>query len=298
MIRQIIQSIRLYLNRNGKFYGLSISQIGFVPNNKSLYRLALLHKSASKMTSKGVVLNYERLEFLGDAVLGAIVAELLYKFFPKKDEGFLTRVRSKVVSRESLNELAINIGLDKAVVAKSDISRNKHIYGDVFEAFIGAMFLDQGFVNTKRFIEKFIFPNFFDIKDLVTIDTNYKSRLIEWGQKNKVDIHFQTDEVARGRRKFCCTVMLSEEEKGKGEGTSKKESRATAVTGVGKQANVKEAEKVERNPVPQKKVTAGKEKKPSIHERLEINKKIIQEKQGKDKPERGADFGVDKYVNR
>mgnify|MGYP001522372365 FL=1 len=169
MIRQIIQSIRLYLNRNGKFYGLSISQIGFVPNNKSLYRLALLHKSASKMTSKGVVLNYERLEFLGDAVLGAIVAELLYKFFPKKDEGFLTRVRSKVVSRESLNELAINIGLDKAVVAKSDISRNKHIYGDVFEAFIGAMFLDQGFVNTKRFIEKFIFPNFFDIKDLVTL---------------------------------------------------------------------------------------------------------------------------------
>ena len=127
MIRQIIQSIRLYLNRNGKFYGLSISQIGFVPRNKGLYRLALLHKSASRITSNGVVLNYERLEFLGDAVLGAIVAELLYKFFPSKDEGFLTRVRSKVVSRESLNELAINIGLDKAVVAKSDISRNKHI---------------------------------------------------------------------------------------------------------------------------------------------------------------------------
>lgn len=229
MIRQIIQSIRLYLNRNGKFYGLSISQIGFVPNNKSLYRLALLHKSASKMTSKGVVLNYERLEFLGDAVLGAIVAELLYKFFPKKDEGFLTRVRSKVVSRESLNELAINIGLDKAVVAKSDISRNKHIYGDVFEAFIGAMFLDQGFGNTKRFIEKFIFPNFFDIKDLVTIDTNYKSRLIEWGQKNKVDVHFQTNEVARGRRKFCCTVMLGEEKKGKGEGASKKEAEQNAA---------------------------------------------------------------------
>lgn len=91
------------------------------------------------------------------------------------------------------------------------------------------MFLDQGFVNTKRFIEKFIFPNFFDIKDLVTIDTNYKSRLIEWGQKNKVDIHFQTDEVARGRRKFCCTVMLSEEEKGKGEGTSKKEAEQNAA---------------------------------------------------------------------
>ena len=115
MIRQIIQSIRLYLNRNGKFYGLSISQIGFVPNNKSLYRLALLHKSASKMTSKGVVLNYERLEFLGDAVLGAIVAEILYKFFPNKDEGFMTRLRSKIVSRESLNIIAIKMGLSEEV---------------------------------------------------------------------------------------------------------------------------------------------------------------------------------------
>ena len=230
MIRQIIQSIRLYLHRNGKFYGLSISQIGFVPNNKGLYRLALLHKSASKMTTNGVVLNYERLEFLGDAVLGAIVAELLYKFFSNKDEGFLTRVRSKVVSRESLNELAIHIGLDKAVVAKSDISRNKHIYGDVFEAFIGAMFLDQGFTNTKRFIEKFIFPNFFNIKDLVTVDTNYKSRLIEWGQKNKVDIHFGTEENSRGRRnKFCCLVYIDKEEKGKGEGTSKKEAEQNAA---------------------------------------------------------------------
>lgn len=229
MIRQVIQSIRLYLNRNGKFYGLSISQIGFVPNNKSLYRLALLHKSASRTNSKGVVLNYERLEFLGDAVLGAIVAELLYKFFPNKDEGFLTRVRSKVVSRESLNELAIHIGLDKAVIAKSDISRNKHIYGDVFEAFIGAMFLDQGFSNTKRFIEKFIFPNFFNIRDLVTVDTNYKSRLIEWGQKNKVDIHLQTEEVSRGRRKFCCIVLINGEKRGRGEGASKKEAEQHAA---------------------------------------------------------------------
>ena len=232
MIRQIIQSIRLYLNRNGKFYGLSISQIGFVPNNKSLYRLALLHKSASKMTSKGVVLNYERLEFLGDAVLGAIVAELLYKFFPKKDEGFLTRVRSKVVSRESLNELAINIGLDKAVVAKSDISRNKHIYGDVFEAFIGAMFLDQGFVNTKRFIEKFIFPNFFDIKDLVTIDTNYKSRLIEWAQKQKIDLNIETIESNARRSKFVCTISIGEDIMAQGIGASKKEAEQNSAEKV------------------------------------------------------------------
>lgn len=230
MVRTIIQSIRLYLHQKEKFYGLSISQLGFVPGNKGLYQLALLHKSASKITKNGNVLNYERLEFLGDAVLGAVVAELLYKFFPNKDEGFLTRLRSKVVSRESLNELAINIGLNKSVIAKSDISKNKHVYGDVFEAFIGAMFLDQGFVNTKRFIEKFIFPNFFNIKDLVSVDTNYKSRLIEWGQKNKIDLSFQTEDALRGRRnKFCSSVILSGEVMGKGMGGSKKEAEQNAA---------------------------------------------------------------------
>ena len=177
-----------------------ISQLGFVPKNKGLYQLALLHRSASRVSASGVVLNYERLEFLGDAVLSAVVAELLYKFFPNKDEGFLTRVRSKVVSRESLNDLAVQLGLDKAVIARSDISRNKHVYGDVFEAFVGAIFLDQGFAGTKRFIEKFIFPNFFDIKDLVTIDTNYKSRLIEWGQKHKIEVVLHTEERRTHRK--------------------------------------------------------------------------------------------------
>ncbi len=229
MVRQFFQSIRLYLHRNGKFYGLSISQLGFVPRNKGLYRLALVHKSASRITTNGVVLNYERLEFLGDAVLGAIVAELLYKFFPNQDEGFLTRVRSKVVSRESLNELAIHIGLDKAVVAKADLSRNKHIYGDVFEAFVGAMFLDQGFTNTKRFIEKYIFPNYFDIKDLVSIDKNYKSRLIEWGQKNKVDLIFNTESTRGKKNKFCCVICIGAEEKGRGFGYSKKEAEQCAA---------------------------------------------------------------------
>ena len=154
---------------------------------------------------------------------------LLYKFFPNQDEGFLTRVRSKVVSRESLNDLAIHIGLNKAVVAKADLSRNKHIYGDVFEAFVGAMFLDQGFTHTKRFIEKYIFPNYFDIKDLVSIDKNYKSRLIEWGQKNKVDLIFNTESTKGRRNKFCCTICIGEEEKGKGYGSSKKEAEQSAA---------------------------------------------------------------------
>lgn len=233
MVRKFIQSIRLYLHRKDKFYGLSVSQIGFVPGNQNLYKLALLHKSASRYTKDGTVLNYERLEFLGDAVLGAIVAELLYKFFPLKDEGFLTRVRSKVVSRESLNELAINIGLNKAVVAKSDISRNKHVYGDVFEAFVGAMFLDQGFANTKKFIEKFIFPNFVNIKELVTVDRNYKSRLIEWGQKNKTEVTFDVKENVRSRKnRFICSIILGGETMGSGIGASKKEAEQNAAEQV------------------------------------------------------------------
>ena len=233
MVRKIIQSIRLYLHRNDKFYGLSISQIGFVPGNRNLYKLALLHKSASRYTKNGTVLNYERLEFLGDAVLGAIIAELLYKFFPIKDEGFLTRVRSKVVSRESLNELAINIGLDKAVVAKSDISKNKYVYGDVFEAFIGAMFLDQGFVNTKKFIEKFIFPNFFNIRELVTVDRNYKSRLIEWGQKNRKELSFDVRENLKSHKnRFECAISIGGTVMGNGNGASKKEAEQNAAERV------------------------------------------------------------------
>lgn len=225
----MIQSIKLHLHRKEKFYGLFISQLGFVPQNRGLYQLALLHRSASRVTSSGVVLNYERLEFLGDAVLSAIVAELLYKFFPNKDEGFLTRVRSKVVSRESLNDLAIQIGLDKAVIARSDLSRNKHVYGDVFEAFTGAIFLDQGFATTKRFIEKFIFPNFFDMKDLVTVDTNYKSRLIEWGQKHKVEVVLETKEHRSRRNKFSCAVLIEKQQKSCEYGTSKKEAEQKAA---------------------------------------------------------------------
>ena len=229
MIARIVQSIKLLFRRNEKLYGLSFSQLGFVPGNRNLYRLALLHKSASQVAKDGRVLNYERLEFLGDAVLGAIVAELLYKFFPDKDEGFLTQVRSRMVSRESLNSLAIKIGLDKGVVAHSDISKNKHVYGDVFEAFMGAMFIDQGFSTTKRFIEKFIFPIYYDIKSLVAVDTNYKSRLIEWSQKNKIDLRMETVNSSSRRGTFCCTVIVENVPRMKGFGGSKKEAEKDAA---------------------------------------------------------------------
>lgn len=230
MVNTWLQSIRRYLHRNDTFYGLSVSQLGFVPVNEGLYKLALRHRSASEVSQSGTVLNYERLEFLGDAVLGAVMAELLYKFFPNKDEGFLTRLRSTIVSRESLNDLAIHIGLNKSVVARSDISRNKHIYGDVFEAFMGAMFLDQGYANSKRFMEKFILPTFFDMKDLATVDRNYKSRLIEWGQQSHQDLAFDVTENFHSRRnRFKCVIRFGDEVKGTGMGASKKEAEQNAA---------------------------------------------------------------------
>ena len=229
MISKIIQSIKLYLHRKEKFYGLSISEWGFVPGNKGLYTLALLHKSASRYTKSGTVLNYERLEFLGDAVLGAIVAEILYKFFPNKEEGFMTRLRSKIVSRESLNIIAIKMGLNEEVIAKSDISKNKHIYGDVFEAFTGAIYLDQGYDRTKAFIENYIFPHYVNLEDLVYVDKNYKSRLIEWAQKQKIDLNIETLESNARHAKFVCTISIGEEIMAQGTGASKKEAEQNSA---------------------------------------------------------------------
>ena len=228
-----MQSIKLYLFRKKKFYGLFYSDLGFVPQNEELFRLALIHRSASTY-KKGFAINNERLEFLGDAVLGAIVAEMLYKFFPNKGEGFLTQLRSKIVSRESLNALAIKLGLDKEVIAKADLSRNKHIYGDVFEAFIGAIYLDQGYQLTKKFIERHIFPKYIDIAELVENDTNYKSQLVEWAQKNKKNLIFDTREQDGSLRGliFVSEISIEGEKLGEGTGRSKKEAEQKAAREV------------------------------------------------------------------
>jgi len=230
---KLLQSIKLHIFRRKKFYGLSYSDLGFVPENEEIFRLALVHRSAS--VYKGdFAINNERLEFLGDAVLGAIVAEMLYKFFPNKGEGFLTQLRSKIVSRESLNRLAIELGLNTKVISKADLSRNKHIYGDVFEAFIGAIYLDQDYSVTKKFIERHIFPKYIDIEKLVEHDTNYKSRLVEWAQKNKKELVFDTQDVVPQKKDvaFFTQIVIEGEILGDGKGNSKKEAEQKAAKEV------------------------------------------------------------------
>ncbi len=163
---------------------------GFRPENIFLYDLAFRHKSASLEKIKGFKINNERLEYLGDAILSAIIADFLFKKFPNRDEGFLTEMRSRIVSRNHLNQLSEKLGLRKLIKFSSDHNVYRSINGDTFEAFIGALYLDRGYNFTKRIIINRIIKYHIDMDDLETNDQNFKSRLIEWAQKERKALEF------------------------------------------------------------------------------------------------------------
>ncbi len=175
---------------------------GFYPGNIFLYALALRHKSVAEDLQSGVKNSNERLEFLGDAILSAVVADYLFKIFPYKDEGFLTKMRSKMVSRAQLNKLAVKMGVDELIQATKDKgSQPKSLNGDAFEAVIGAIYLDKGYKFTQKVIINRIYKISIDIDELEKTETNYKSRLIEWSQKEKKKIEFRhTKEQASNSR--------------------------------------------------------------------------------------------------
>lgn len=181
----------------------------------------------------GNPVNNERLEYLGDAVLGAVVADFLYNRFPSKDEGFLTQLRSRIVNRSFLTQLTFQLGLNRFVTSNtSSINETSHIYGDVFEAFIGAVYLDAGYKATKNFLVKKILFQYVDINELERSDTNYKSQLIEWGQKNKKVVEFNTvNNPLPGPNKppFISEIIIDGEIIGRGEGFSKKEAQQKAA---------------------------------------------------------------------
>jgi ribonuclease-3 len=165
---------------------------GFYPENIHLYELAFRHKSVAQEISHGAKNSNERLEFLGDAVLDAVVADYLFKIFPYKDEGFLTQMRSKMVSRQQLNALALQIGLNSLIHSTKDVkSQPKSLLGDAFEALIGAVYLDKGFDFTKKVLIERIIKIKMDIDELEQTENNYKSRLIEWSQKEKTNLEFR-----------------------------------------------------------------------------------------------------------
>ncbi len=176
---------------------------GFYPENIYLYELAFRHKSVATEISHGAKNSNERLEYLGDSILDAVVADYLFKIFPYKDEGFLTKMRSKMVSRAQLNNLARDLGINNYIQSTKDIkSQPKSLLGDAFEALVGAIYLDKGFDFTKKVLVDRIIKIKLDIDELEQTETNYKSRLIEWSQKEKVPIEFKhTQEIGTNKAK-------------------------------------------------------------------------------------------------
>ncbi len=165
--------------------------LGFVPRHTELYHIALTHRSLSG-NHKGHRINNERLEYLGDAVLGAVVAEFLYKKYPFQGEGFLTEMRSKIVSRRSLNGLANQIGLlDLIEYQRGQAGAFKSIGGDAFEALVGAIYIDRGFKFTRKVIIERILRIYLDVDSVASTDWNFKSKLIDWGQKNHKKVSFE-----------------------------------------------------------------------------------------------------------
>ncbi len=209
---------------------------GFIPHNIELYKLALIHKSASLVLDDGRSINNERLEFLGDAVIEAVTSDYLYIEFPDRDEGFLTQLRSKIVSRQSLNALAVELGLDRQVISSGGVAVvQKHIYGDAFEAMMGAIYLDQGYDFVNRLLINKIYFRYLNIDTLTEEETDFKSRLIEWCQKHRHKVLFRTGQergAASNRPVFYATVLIDDMEVGHGSGESKKEAEQRAALSV------------------------------------------------------------------
>ena len=180
----------------------------------------------------GTLLNNERLEFLGDAILDSTVAEYLYRKFPDKPEGFLTQTRSKIVNGESLAHLTRSLGLDKFIVSHaSHYDTNKNILEDAFEAFIGALYLDQGYRAVRKFVEKRLIAKYIDFDAVLKTDTNYKSRLLEWAQQKKVEVVFGTNAVDDDLRTphFMSEILVDGTKTAEGHGFTKKDAEQNAA---------------------------------------------------------------------
>ncbi len=203
---------------------------GITPKNEELYKLALRHSSASHETT-GARVNNQRLEYLGDAVLGAVVADFLYENYPNRGEGFLTSMRSKIVSRKHLNQLGLQLNLHKLVVKRTARTAHaKSIYGDALEALLGALYLDRGYEETKRFIVERIILSLMDLDSMESRIASHKGAILEWGQKSKKSIRFEISGCwgESHLRRYEITLLVDNEAISTGNGSSKKKAEEEA----------------------------------------------------------------------
>lgn len=219
--------IRVYFSPDKKLHESLNNVLGFYPTNIALYKLAFRHSSAAQLIKKGVRDSNERLEFLGDSVIGTVVADYLFKKFPFKDEGFLTKMRSKMVSRQQHNQLAIKLGLNNFLEVNNDRhgnNKSSSINGDAYEALIGAIYLDKGYKFAQQFILTRIVNVHIDMDEVETKEVDFKSKLIEWAQKEKKEFRFETivDGATSDDKLFSIQIVVENEVVGKAQHFSKK----------------------------------------------------------------------------
>lgn len=203
----------------------------YKPRNGTLFRLAITHKSAAKSIFQETSVNNERLEYLGDSILNAVVADYLYHYFPDKEEGFLTKLRAKIVSRESLNAIADKMQLNHLINSNVSYIPQTNIPGNALEAIVGAIFIERGYAFTKKYLIKHLLKPYISIEKYETLIFDFKSHLIEWCQKNNMEVFFddhELEEHAANHPSFVSTVRIFDKVLGQGEGSSKKEAQQEA----------------------------------------------------------------------
>ncbi|MDO5509622.1 MAG: ribonuclease III [Weeksellaceae bacterium] len=213
-----------------------IQILQFIPENPDLFVTAFTPRSAQITDANNNHVNYERLEFLGDAVLGTVIAEYLYQNSPSEREGYLTQMRSKVVSRQHLNEIGKELNLTGFIDAKikKRVMLSNHVEGDLFEALIGAVYMDQGFEKTREFIHTQVIEPYVNLDELENKITSYKSKVLEWSQKNKFALDYNTleERTEDDMTIFVSMLRVDGELAGKGRGTSKKKAEEAAAKSV------------------------------------------------------------------
>ncbi len=232
MLSNLLDRIKLHFQKDSELRKALHSMLGFYPRNLEIYRIALAHKSHVYRNRKGRSFNNERLEFLGDAILEAVVSDIVFHRFERRSEGFLTSTRSKIVQRSSLNRLAKEIGLERLLQVPSQRrGHNSNIGGNAFEALVGAIYLDRGYKTCQWFVENKIVGCLLDIENVANKEVNFKSKLLEWTQKNRVQVDFENEETLDEKNDsplFNSTILLEGLTAGEGRGYSKKESQQRA----------------------------------------------------------------------
>ena len=279
MLNKIIDRIKLPFREEKELYLSLYNIIGVLPHNLSFYKTALLHKSVARRNDKGKPVNNERLEFLGDAILDAIVGDIVYEHFPGKREGFLTNTRSKIVQRETLNKLANDLGITRLILSSGHSqSHNSYLGGNAFEALVGALYLDHGYTACMKFMKKQILGELINIDKVAYKEVNFKSKLIEWTQKHKICLEFKPLSFGKdkeGSPTFSFQVVLEGIACGEGSGYSKKESQqeAAKVTLQYIRKNTKFADKIFK--AKQKRIALEQPEDLSVIETTEDNVSVL-----------------------